>query len=104
MSRDLEREFEDFFKDPGSLKRGRFRYLPVAPNRMEFAVEVRRAILAEQPHVVAVELPVTLERAYRRAVERLPQITVLLYPDDKDEDANVYVPVEPADPFTEAVR
>ena len=104
MSRDLDRELEALLKDAGSLRRGRFRYLPVAPGRMEFAVEVRRAILAEKPDVVAVELPVTLERAYLRAVERLPQITVLLYPDDKDDERAVYVPVEPADPFTEAIR
>ena len=104
MSRDLEREFEDFIKDPGSLKRGRFRYLPVAPGRLEFALEVRQAILREQPQVVAVELPVTLREAYLRAVARLPEITVLLYPDDQDAERAIYVPVEPADPFTEAIR
>ena len=90
--------------DPGSLSRGRFHYLPVAPGRLEFAIEVRRAILREKPQVVAVELPVTLEQAYLRAVERLPQITVLLYPDEKEADRGVYVPIEPADPFTEAIR
>jgi len=104
MSRDFDRELEALLKDAGSLRRGRFRYLPVAPGRMEFAIEVRRAILAEQPDVVAVELPVTLEPACRRALERLPQITVLIYPDDKDEEAAIYVPIEPADPFTEALR
>jgi hypothetical protein len=92
------------FPDPGSLRRGRFHYLPVAPGRLEFAVEVRRAILREKPQVVAVELPVTLEEAYLRALERLPQITVLLYPDDKEADRGVYLPIEPADPFTEAIR
>jgi hypothetical protein len=92
------------FPDPGSLQRGRFHYLPVAPGRLEFAVEVRRAILRDKPQVVAVELPVTLEEAYLRALERLPQITVLVYPDEKEADRGVYVPVEPADPFTEAIR
>ncbi|MEK7408953.1 MAG: hypothetical protein AAB225_28150 [Acidobacteriota bacterium] len=90
--------------DPGSLRRGRFLYVPVAPGRLEFAIQVRQRILAEKPQVVAVELPVTLQDAYLRAVERLPQITVLLYPDEKEEDRSVYVPVEPADPFTEAIR
>jgi hypothetical protein len=51
-----------------------------------------------------VELPATLERAYLEAVLRLPQMTVLLYPDESDEERAVYVPVEPADPFTEAIR
>jgi hypothetical protein len=97
-------EFDDLPRDAGGLRRGNFRYLPVAPGRLEFAVEVRRAILEERPQVVAVELPVTLEAAYLRAVARLPEMTVLVYPDDKDQEQGVYVPVEPADPFTEAIR
>jgi hypothetical protein len=96
-------EFDEL-RDAGGLRRGNFRYLPVAPGRLEFAIEVRRAILAEAPRVVAVELPVTLESAYLRAVERLPRMTVLVYPDEKDPERGVYVPVEPADPFAEAVR
>jgi hypothetical protein len=104
MSREFDREFEEFFKDPGSLRRGRFHYLPVAPGRMEFAIEVRRAILREKPEVVAVELPATFEEKYLDAVARLPRMTVLLYPEGKEEDRAVYVPVEPADPFTEAIR
>jgi hypothetical protein len=95
---------DDFLPDPGSLRRSRFHYLPVAPGRLEFAVEVRQAILREKPQVVAVELPVTLEQACLKAVERLPQITVLVYPDDKEEDRGIYFPIEPADPFTEAIR
>ncbi len=91
--------------EAGSLRRGRFTYFPVAPGRLEFAVELRRALLRERPQVVAVELPATLEAAYLRAVERLPEMSVILYPDQsEDEDRAIYVPVEPADPFTEAVR
>ena len=41
----MPEEFDLSELDPGSLKRGRFTYLPVVPGRMEFAVEVRRAIL-----------------------------------------------------------
>jgi hypothetical protein len=95
---------DESFSDPGSLRRGGFHYLPVAPGRLEFAIEVRRAIREERPQVVAVELPVTLEQAYLRALERLPQISVLVYPDEKEEGRGVYLPVEPADPFTEAIR
>jgi hypothetical protein len=92
------------FPDPGSLKRGRFTYFPVVPGKLEFAIEVRRAILRDKPQVVAVELPTTLRDAYLRAVERLPEISVILYNDEQDESGAVYVPVEPADPFTEAIR
>jgi hypothetical protein len=90
--------------DAGSLRRGRFTYLPVVPGRLEFAIEVRQAILREKPRVVAVELPATLQHQYLRAVARLPEISVIFYPDEKEEDRAVYIPVEPADPFVEAIR
>jgi hypothetical protein len=92
--------------DAGSLRRGRFTYFPVAPGRMEFALEVRQAILRERPQVVALELPATLQTAWMRAVERLPIMSLIFYPDDsRNEDSEaVYVLVEPADPFTEAIR
>lgn len=96
--------FELEFSEAGSLRRGRFRYFPVAAGRLEFAVEVRRAILAERPRVVAVELPGWLAGAYLRAVRRLPEMSVLVYPDPADDERGIYIPVEPADPFTEAVR
>ena len=102
--------------DPASLQRGPWRYFPVVPGRMEFAVAVRQALLADRPTVVAVELPSECERGLLRAVERLPQISALMYPHRpeaglpaSDEDDAVtyqmlYVPVEPCDPFIEAVR
>ncbi|MGH9674486.1 MAG: hypothetical protein ACRD44_15005, partial [Bryobacteraceae bacterium] len=91
-------------EDAGALRRGRLHYLPVVPGKAEFAAEVRRVLLEERPRVVAVELPSWLEAAYRPAIARLPQITVIVYPDEKDEERAVYLPVEPCDPFTEAVR
>src|SRR5205823_5003463 len=95
--------------DSGSLERGRFSYLPVVPGRVEFAIEVRRRILAERPQVVAVELPATLEDVYLEAVRRLPQISVIFYNDtsyrrDGEAEQAIYTPVEPADPFVEAIR
>jgi hypothetical protein len=94
------------FPDAGSLRRGRFLYFPVAPGRMEFALEVRQAILRERPQTVALELPATLQPAWMGALERLPAMSLIFYPDDsKNEDSEaVYVLVEPADPFTEAIR
>jgi len=90
--------------DPGSLRRGNFTYFPVVPGRLEFAIEVRRLILAERPRVVAVELPGALEDVYLQALARMPQMSVIVYPDAKDDERAVYVPVEPCDPFTETVR
>lgn len=102
-------------QDWSSLERGRFSYLPVVPGRLEFAIEVRRRILAARPAVVAIELPDTLESLYLDAIQRLPQISLIFYNDpvsrsrprpegDPDAEQSVYVPVEPADPFVEAVR
>ena len=101
--------------DFGNLQRGNFSYVPVVPGRLEFAIEVRRRILADRPQVVAVELPENLEGAYRKALKRLPAISVIFYGDalsrvgafhdqDDDFDGAIYVPVEPTDPFVEAIR
>lgn len=94
------------------LRRGRFLYFPVVPGRMEFAAAVREMLLREQPRSVAVEIPWTLWVFFQKAISRLPQMTVILYPPnagmenpmgDEDEEL-VYLTVEPADPFVEAVR
>ena len=91
--------------EAGSLERGRFLYFPVVPGRLEFAAEVRRAILKHRPQVIAVELPGTLEPAWKRAIARLPQMSLIFYPDEtQDDELATYVLVEPADPFTEAIR
>ena len=99
----LEAEFK-----AGSLDRGRFRYFPVVPGRLEFSIELRRLLLAEKPQHIAVELPGFLAETYRRALLRLPEISVILYTSESDAESDgdraVYVPVEPADPFTEALR
>jgi hypothetical protein len=102
--------------DPASLQRGAWRYFPVVPGRMEFAILVRQALLASRPRVVAVELPSECGAALLRAVARLPQISALMYPlhadaadagqdnEGAEDDQLLYVPVEPCDPFVEAVR
>src|SRR5690349_10580315 len=100
MSRDASNSLED----PGSLRRGNLTYFGVVPGRMEFSIHLRRAILRERPQIVAVELPGSLEDVYLQALARLPEMSVILYPDPQDEDRGIYVPVEPCDPFTEAVR
>src|SRR5215469_12093030 len=91
-------------EDPGSLCRGNFTYFPVVPGRMEFSTELRRAILRDKPRIVAVELPGSLEDAYLQALARLPEMSVIVYSDPKDDERGIYVPIEPSDPFTEAVR
>lgn len=80
---------------------GRVLLLPTLHQKLEFAVLVRRAFHAFRPAAVAVELPRTIEDAFRRAVLRLPLLSVVLYPDG---DETVYLPVEPHEAMVEAAR
>src|SRR5215469_18780519 len=105
MSRDREIKIPGVGgEDPASLTRGNFTYFPVVPGRVEFSTELRRLILREQPTIVAVELPGSLEDSYLQALARLPEMSVIVYADPKDDERGIYVPIEPSDPFTEAVR
>lgn len=79
-------------------------FIPVVPGRMEFALEVRKRLLETQPAAVCVELPVTLGEVLLQAVRRLPEISVVVHEDANNPGSGVYLPVEPADPFVEAVR
>ena len=80
--------------------------LPVLHYRMEFAQLVRQAFRQVRPDAVAIELPPTLETPFRRAVERLPQISVISYQTaaGADRGKTVYLLVEPCDPLAEAGR
>jgi hypothetical protein len=89
--------------DPDRNTHSGIRFFPVLPGRLEFAVALRHALLREQPQVIAIELPVSLENAYLRAIGRMPELSVILY-EGETEDQMIYVPVEPADPFVEALR
>ncbi len=88
----------------GGLNRGKVRYFPVVPGKLEFALELRKLLLDAKPGVVAVELPGFLASCYQRALARLPEMSVILYHDDDGDDRAIYIPVEPCDPFVEALR
>lgn len=75
--------------------------LPTLHQSPEFAVLVRRAVRALDPAVIAVELPRTIDAHFRRAVSRLPLLSVVLWPEGEDD---VYLPVEPHEPMVEAAR
>jgi hypothetical protein len=92
--------------DAGTILRGNITYVPVVPGRIEFALRVRRYLLEHRPAVVALELPSAVEREYRKAVARLPKMSVILIPEDQgsDDEQATYVPVEPGDGFAEALR
>jgi hypothetical protein len=90
--------------DFGSLVRGNLHYLPVVPGRIEFAAHVRRALLILLPQAVAIELPAWLGPAYLEAIDRLPEITAIVYPEDADSERGIYLIIEPTDACVEAVR
>ena len=98
----LEAEFKS--GGAGGLDRGKVRYFPVVPGKLEFALELRKLLLAAKPGVVAVELPGFLAPSYQRALARLPEMSVILYHDEDGDDRAIFVPVEPCDPFVEALR
>ena len=98
-------ELDLSFPDPGSLERGRFTYFPVVPGRLEFAIELRQPLLRDRPKVVAVELPDSCGTPICGRWSACREMSVILLSATiHDDDRAVYVPVEPADPFTEAMR
>ncbi len=74
---------------------------------MEFALHIRRSLLELRPKVVAVELPQSLDKEYLRAAERMPKMSVILLAEEDERNGDeqpAYLPVEPGDPFVEALR
>jgi hypothetical protein len=94
--------------DSARLRVGNLTFFPVLHGRVEFAAAVRHAILFAKPDAVAIELPVNLEKAYLKAVDRLPEISALMlessFNGSAEEEQASYIVVEPTCPFTEAIR
>ena len=93
--------------DPGSLQRGRFTYFPVVPGR----AGIRHRSAPGHPARPARRWsrsncrPRCSDAWIARRASGCPRCRVIFYPDESaGEDQAVYVPVEPADPFTEAIR
>lgn len=75
--------------------------LPTFHQTLEFAVLVRKAFFALRPDSVVLELPRTIEAAFRQALVRLPRLSVILYPEGGH---TVYLLVEPHEAMVEAGR
>ncbi|WP_456433667.1 hypothetical protein [Thermosulfuriphilus sp.] len=76
--------------------------LPALHGSLEFAWAIGRRLQRLSPEAIAVELPPTLKEAVLRGVRRLPYLSVVTYEDSQGQ--TVYLLIEPADPFIEAVR
>ena len=97
----------DELTNAGTLERGNLTYFAVVPGRIEFARRVRSFLLEQKPDIIAVELPSSLELDYAKALERLPRMSVIVVAgeeNDDEETAGTYLPIEPGDPFVEALR
>ena len=91
--------------DLGSLKRGRFTYFPVAPGRLEFARKYAAPSCGTARNASRWSFRPACSRPGCRRSRRLPEMSLIFYPDEAAAAIKrVYVPVEPADPFTEAIR
>ncbi len=88
--------------EPWAIRWKNLSCMPVCHYRLEFAEGVRARFEKDPPDCLALELPSHLQDAYRRAIARLPEISILLFQDASGR--TVYLPVEPVDPFAEAAR
>ena len=77
-------------------------FAPILHGSLPFALAVREIFLRERPDCVAVELPDTLDEPVRRAIRRMPLISVLRYAEASGE--NAFVLLEPCDGMVEALR
>ena len=84
------------------LEWNQIRMVPILHNRVEFALEVRRAFEAFRPQQIAVEYPDTLKEKTLAAVQRLPLLSVVYY--EEVDGIFTYLPVEPTDGQVEAIR
>lgn len=102
----------------------RISVVPVIHGSGDFAVEVRRILLADDYDCVAVPLPPSFQPAVERGIERLPNLSAVIQPsqpeyratewsgDDRDEDDDSelahrsvsYVPIDPCQPVIAALR
>jgi hypothetical protein len=76
--------------------------IPIIHYSLEFADVVRHLFQRVRPEAVAVELPHSVQAIVQKGVRRLPELSVVLYQEDRGE--TVYLPIEPTDPLTEAIR
>ena len=76
--------------------------VPVVHYSLEFADAVRHLFHHVRPDAVAIELPRSIQDVVQKGVRRLPEISVVLYQNDRGE--TLYLPIEPTDPLVEAIR
>lgn len=84
------------------LQKGNVYAVPIIHYNMEFAAQVRLAFERVQPDCVAVELAETMEKSLLHAASRLPDISVILTYDQKNQP--LYYLCEPCEGAFEGLR
>src|SRR4051794_7491603 len=85
--------------------------VPVIHGSGDFAVEVRRMMLAEKFDCLAIPLPPSFKHDVEKAMQSLPVVTLVLQPEPQDYAAQEgadptinYVPIDPCQPLIAAIR
>jgi hypothetical protein len=85
--------------------------IPVIHGSGDFAVEVRRIMLADKYDCLAVPLPPSFKQDVERAIEALPVVTIVgqreavdFDPESDDSASMNFVPVDPCQPVIAALR
>src|SRR4051794_35417043 len=79
------------------------RVLPIIHGSGDFAVRVREELLARPYDCLAAPLPPSFQESVEAAVERLPEIAVVVQR-DADGDGFSYVPIDPCQGVIAALR
>ncbi len=93
--------------DPVLTLSPRLSLLPILHGSGDFALEVRRRLLAEDFDCVAVPIPPSFEDPVEQAVDRLPAVHLVVQPEGdpgQDPESATFVPVEPCQPVIAALR
>jgi len=88
--------------DNNKIQWKNIRMAPILHNRMEFAIEVRKAFEEFHPEHIVVEYPDTLKDKILEGVKRLPLLSVVYY--EEEGGIFIYLPLEPTDGQVEAIR
>ena len=96
----MDREDLNFYPEQDLITRDHVIFAPVVHGRLEFGVVVRRLFYHLKPDAVAVEYPSTIQKKVEKALDRLPFLSVVLYPEK--EGSFVYLPIEPQDALVAA--
>ncbi len=84
----------------------KIRVLPIRHASSNVAQEIRELFLSQRADCLAVGLPPSAESLVEQGIERLPQISLVVFPepDQQERPACSYIPIDPCQPIIMALR